>query len=131
MTSWKLGLVALLGLSALTLPPESLAAQLRAQQGKVVPFNISPGTLLDALTAFQDQAGTPPTGVGVAVMGKQTAGVSGELPPREALERLLSGTGLTFLERDDGGFMIEPLANVRVPGGRCVLDRRKAKCREE
>jgi hypothetical protein len=53
------------------------------------------------------------------------------LTPPEALERLLSGTGLTFLQRDDGGFMIEPLANVRVPGGRCVMDKRKDKCVEK
>lgn len=127
MTHWKFSLIALLGLAAATgLPAPAAPAQ---QSG--VSFTIPAGSLIDALTAFQDQAGVPPTGIGPQVMGRQTAGVSGTMAPREALERLLIGTELTFLERDDGGFMIEPLANVRVPGGRCVLDKRKQKCREQ
>lgn len=130
MTRWKPGQAALIATALLTLSTEPLRAQVPAEP-KIVTFNIAPGSLIDALMAFQDQAGVPPTGVGVEVMGKQTAGVSGNLPPREALERLLSGTGLTFLERDDGGFSIELLSSVRVPGGRCVLDKRKQKCTEQ
>ncbi len=130
MTSWKLGLVALLGLAAVTGFPAAADAEPPTQPA-VVSFSIPAGALMDALGAFQDQAGLPPTGVGPQVMGRQTAGVSGNMPPREALERLLNGTELTFLERDDGGFMIEPLANVRVPGGRCVFDKRKQICREQ
>lgn len=104
-------------------------------QAKPVSFNIPPGKLFDGLKAYLEQSG----GRGLVpldlMMGKicagqscqrgaiPTAGVSGNLPPREALERLLQGTGVTFLQDQTGTHYFPPLEKAPVAGGRCIWDK--------
>lgn len=139
MTSWKSGLVALLGLAAVAgsfavadakMPTKQAKAATVAKKVKPVPFNIPPGTVADALEAFKKQSGAQVEPFGVdpvvlymetveMVMKGQSAGVSGSLSRRAALEQLLKNTGLTFLEDENGTFYVEPFGKVRVPGGKC------------
>ena len=139
MVSRLICLVVLLGVAVLAVPSDPVNAKTPTKQAKAktstkparsVSFNISPGTVADALAAFTKQSGAQvePYGVDPVVIDMrtvklvsegQTAGVSGSLPPRTALERLLVGTGLTFLQDENGTYYIEPFDKVRVPGGKC------------
>jgi secretin/TonB-like protein len=105
-------------------------------QATPASFNIPPGKLFDALKAYLEQSdarGLVPLDIMVAkictsgsdcVRGPiPTAGVSGNLPPREALEQLLKGTGVTFVQDQSGTFHFPPLKEAAVPGGRCVWDK--------
>ena len=121
--------VALLGLAALTVPAALVSAQAPAAQAKAVSFELPAGPLGIALLKFQQQAGLGPTQLGIAenVIPKLrdpiAANIRGVLSPRDALGRLLAGSGLTFLEDSSGGYTIRTETSVYVPGGRCVLER--------
>jgi hypothetical protein len=116
-------------MAELVVPTTLVRAQTPAAQTKAVSFELPAGPLGMALLKFQQQAGLGPTQLGVAenVIPKLrqpiAANVIGVLAPRDALDRLLAGTGLTFLEDSSGGFMIRTFTSVYVPGGRCVLER--------
>jgi hypothetical protein len=109
-----------------------------------VSFDIPPGKLFDALKAYLEQSGARglvPLDIMVAqictgdsatpagpprncVRGAiQTAGVSGTLPPREALERLLSGTGVIYVQDQTGTFRFPQMKGTSVPGGRCMWNK--------
>ncbi len=107
-----------------------------ADQAKPVPFNIPPGKLFDALKAYLEQSG----GRGLVPLDLMmanicngpsncargaipTAGVSGNLPPRAALEQLLNGTGVTFLQDQTGTHYFPPLDKAPVAGGQCIWDK--------
>lgn len=162
MTSWKSGLVALLGVAALVYYASPVRAPAQAQpaplapcpksgtytadvdgapgkgacrgvidQAQPVSYNIPPGKLFEALKAYLEQSGARgmvPLDIMIAnlctgskcVRGPiPTAGVSGTLPPREALEKLLAGTGVTFVQDQSGTFHFPPLKDTAAPGGRC------------
>ncbi|MET0314646.1 MAG: TonB-dependent receptor [Hansschlegelia sp.] len=59
-------------------------------------FSIPGGSLSSALVAFGAQAGLQISYVPALAQGKITVGVSGGMPARSALARLLSGTGLAY-----------------------------------
>jgi hypothetical protein len=106
-------------------------------QATPVPFNIPPGKLFDALKAYLQQSGgrgllpldlmvaniCAPTGRDCARGPIMTAGVSGTLPPRQALERLLAGTGVTFLQDQAGTYYFPPLDKAPAAGGRCLWEK--------
>lgn len=103
-----------------------------------VSFNIPPGDLFDALKAYLEQSGQRglvPLDIMMAnlcigsncVRGPiPTAGVSGTMPPRDALNRLLEGTGVTFMQDQAGTFRFPALKDAPGPGGRCVWKRAAA-----
>lgn len=139
MITSKTGLAALLGLAVIAGPSAALDAKAPTKQAKAktsakpvksVSFNIPAGTVADALVAFKKQSGAQvePFGVDPVVLDMrtvkmvtegQTAGVNGSLQPHAALKQLLAGTGLTFLQDENGTYYIEPFDKVRVPWGKC------------
>lgn len=104
-------------------------------QARPASFNIPPGKLFDALRAYLEQSGGRGlipldimmanicTGQSCTRGAIPTAGVTGTLPPREALEQLLKGTGVTFLQDQTGTHYFPPLEKAPVAGGRCIWDK--------
>jgi len=64
--------------------------------GRQAAFNIPAGSLAGALALFGRQAGLQVTYLPEITTGKQSPGVSGTIAPREALTRLLQGSGLSY-----------------------------------
>jgi hypothetical protein len=99
-----------------------------------VAFNIHPGALFDGLKAFLEQSGARgwvPLDIMVANICEsggrncrtgaiETAGVTGTMPPREALDRLLSNTGVSFVQDQTGTLRFPASADAPVPGARCI-----------
>ena len=69
-------------------------------------FNIPAGSLNAALNAYSKQAGVPLIVSADMVRGATTKGVAGNLPPEEALSRILSGTGFTVYHDPAGALGI-------------------------
>jgi len=69
-------------------------------------FNIPAGSLNAALSAYSKQAGVPLIVSADMVRGATTKGVAGNLPPEEALSRILSGTGFTVYHDPAGALGI-------------------------
>ena len=65
-------------------------------------FNIPAGNLNSALNTYSQQAGVPLIVSADVVRGATTRGVTGNLPPDQALTRILAGTGFTVY-RDPAG----------------------------
>lgn len=63
---------------------------------QAVEFKIEAGSAESALTMFGRQSGLQTLYQHEAVVGRNTHSVKGSYDPREALERLLQGTGLTY-----------------------------------
>lgn len=70
----------------------AMVAQAEAERG----YAIAPQPLATALREFGVQSGLQVAVDGGLAAGRQTGGVSGRLPARTALDRLLAGTGLTY-----------------------------------
>jgi hypothetical protein len=117
--------------------PDKRACPVSIDQAAAVPFNIPPGKLFDALKAFLEQSGSRghipldimmanvcTAGTSKCTRGAiPTAGVTGTMLPREALQRLLEGTPVSYVQ-DQSGSLHFPAANdVAVAGGRCVWDK--------
>lgn len=121
--------------------PDKGACRGAIDQAQPVSYNIPPGELFDALKAYLEQSGARgliPINLMLAEVctgpsktakeraanctfgGIPTTGVSGTMPPREALERLLQGTSFTFMQDQTGTFLFAPSKVATVPGGRCV-----------
>ena len=66
----------------------------QAQASRVVAFNIPPQDLDTALTRLADQAGIRLLGASDSIAGKRTNGVSGNHTIAQALNALLSGSGV-------------------------------------
>lgn len=73
-------------------PTEAWAQQKPATHN----YSIPAGSLAYVLSRFGDSAGLQLLYPADLVRGKQSAGLSGIMPPDQALERILSGTGLTY-----------------------------------
>jgi iron complex outermembrane receptor protein len=67
-----------------------------AQADRPRSFSIPPQPLASALERFADQAGVSFAYRTGDISTLNSPGVSGTLPPREALQQILSGTGVTF-----------------------------------
>jgi hypothetical protein len=124
--------------------PDKGACRAFGDQASPLQFDIPAGRLSDGLKAFLEQSGARgwiPLGLDVAricpsaaareknrgrdcPMGSlQTGGVTGMMTPREALERLLAGTGTTFMQDQTGTYRFPPLQEAQAPGGRCKWDK--------
>lgn len=90
------------GFAALALAPASAAAQTVAAQA----FDIPAGPLEKALARFGEQTGLMIAYDAAQVQGKNSPGVSGQMPPEQALGRLLTRTGLQFVRQDNGGYIL-------------------------
>ncbi len=89
-----------------------------AQAGAVVAFDIPAQPLTGALTAFGVQAGYQVSVDQASLAGLRSPGVSGRLTSRDALARLLAGTGATFRFTDTRSVVIEkPVTTGTAPAG--------------
>lgn len=112
-TKLAVAVAALLATASATLP---LAAQAQtAQQSQAlsqqISFRIQAGPLSTALAAFAEQAGVLLSVDSSVTDGKRTSGLDGTLATGEALERLLSGTGLDYRMMDSGAVTIVEAGN--------------------
>lgn len=87
-------------------------AQAQTAVSAARPFNIPAQPLREALLIFGQQSGLQVTAQGPLVEGHTSAAISGELPPAEALSRLLTGTGLTFRFNGADAVTLEPTPGV-------------------
>lgn len=120
--------------------PDKGACRGFIDQAEPVSFDIPPGKLFDALKTYLEQSGARgmvPLDIMVAQIcasegGKcstgpiPTAGVTGTLPPREALDRLLAGTGVAYVQDQTGTFRFPSLKDVPASGGRCLWEKQPA-----
>src|SRR5262245_61132195 len=81
-----------------------------AQVAAPLHFNIAPGTLAEAIDAFEAQSGIDVNVTQPGIIELNTSGAVGVLSAEQAVQRLLAGTGLTY--RFDGS----KAATIDVPG---------------
>ncbi|HWB50379.1 MAG TPA: TonB-dependent siderophore receptor [Stellaceae bacterium] len=72
-------------------------------------FNIPPQSLTDGLTLFGRQSGWQVSVHSDLIRGANTRGVTGTMPPRQALDRLLAGTGFTYTISDGNTVTLQKL----------------------
>ncbi|WP_149535910.1 TonB-dependent siderophore receptor [Siccirubricoccus phaeus] len=105
--------LALLAAAALAWAPLTGQAQeaVRLAQASPAPrsFSIPAGPLAQALPAFGAAASLRILALTENVGDRRTQGVSGTLPPEEALRQLLAGTGLTYRFTDAATVTLLPL----------------------
>ena len=70
-------------------------------------YNIQPGPLGPTLSAFAVQAGVALSFEPALTQGLNSPGLSGQFTAREAFNRLLAGSGLDLVLRDDGSYTLE------------------------
>lgn len=95
--------VSLLACAPLVMLAVPYAAQ--AQQAQVA-FDIAAQPLAQALGAFVQQSGQQVLFDEAVVIGRSAQAVKGSLAPRQALEQLLAGTGVTISTARAGGFTL-------------------------
>lgn len=71
-------------------------------QGVQRAYDIPAGSLPDALNRFAEQSGMQLTYEAALTQGRRTGGLRGSFAPRDALARLLSGTGLAARPAGEG-----------------------------
>jgi len=100
----------------------AIAAALMCTQASAEQFSIPAGDLKVALDAYAAQTGSSLIYVSSALRGARTQGVSANLPPDEALSRILSGSGFV-MRRDASGAIgidrarlnaVEDVADIRL-----------------
>jgi len=79
-------------------------------------FNIPAGSLAAALDQFSTQAGIQTLTQPDQLAGKQVGALSGQMTWREALGRLLHGTGLEYRQVNATTVVIRPASQTRKPG---------------
>lgn len=78
------------------------------QEEQTVTFALSPQPLAAALAAFSAQTGYSVLVASELAADRRAAGVYGELEPREALRRLLTGSGLVARYSGGNAFSLTP-----------------------
>ncbi len=101
----------LAGAAALSLSSALLAQPVLAQPAETAPIAIPAAPLGDALRAFSVQTGLPVMFSEQQVHGLTANAVRGELAPADALQRMLSGTGLTVTRGRGGAFLLNTAAD--------------------
>jgi iron complex outermembrane receptor protein len=86
-----------------------------------VAFNVPAQDLNGAVLVFADKAGIQVFYDVSRVRGLHSNGVSGDLTPREALDRILAGTGLTYQFTGTNAVSLAQLAAAGDPSGALVL----------
>ena len=71
-----------------------------------IAFSIAPGSLSTALSQYAEQAKVQLIYTPALAAGRQSQGLNGQLSAREALARLLVGTGITVRQIDRDVFML-------------------------
>ena len=89
---------AIVGLSSLAFMPLSVASaqETTSRVSTARTFNIPSQPLASALNAFGRQSGLQVTLAAATSKGIRSTAVSGTLEPQQALEQLLSGTGISY-----------------------------------
>ena len=80
------------------------------QSAAPVPFDIAAQPLASALNAWAVQAGAQVFFEQAPVSGLTAPSVSGTMPPREALQTLLTHSGLEFIQNAEGAYVVHPAA---------------------
>ncbi|WP_159915136.1 TonB-dependent siderophore receptor [Pantoea sp. 18069] len=106
-----LALMVSMAVAVMAIAPTAATAQTAAAQEARLSFDLSAQPLLSALRAFGRQTQLQVLFDDALVEGRQAAAVSGSLSPRDALERLLSGTGLVAVSTQPGTFTLRPQAS--------------------
>lgn len=96
--------------AVMAVSPGEALAQPAASMETRQPFHIAAQPLLEALKAFGRQTQAQVLFDDGLVEGRQGAAVSGNLSAREALARLLAGTGLAAVSTQPGTFTIQTAA---------------------
>lgn len=109
-----------LAISAMTAAPITVLAGSPAPQQlnrqAIQNFNISAGSLNDALNQFTAQSGLLLSGSGSLTNNKTANAVQGKLTASQALDQLLIGTGLSFRFVDERTVIIEQQETTTLPG---------------
>lgn len=102
--------VAALSFSALALLPLSvaMAADTRAPQRAPFSFSMAAKPLPQALSDFSRVTGISVIYTDEAPYGLNAPAINGQMSAEQALQRLLSGSGLTFRRTDDHTLALEP-----------------------
>jgi outer membrane receptor protein involved in Fe transport len=79
----------------------------RAQTADLRSYNIPEQDLATALKAFAAASGREVVAPSATIEGKRSGEVVGQLPPEQAIQRLLAGTGLSF-RIVEGAFIVRP-----------------------
>lgn len=93
-------------LLSVTALPVNVHAQERASRETLVSVNITAQGLEQALIKFGKQTRRPLLFDPRIVQGKRTSGVAGSFTATQALDRLLSGTGLSFKTTPSGALVL-------------------------
>jgi len=86
-------------------------------EGTLRAYDIPAGALSDALNSFAEQSGVQLTYEASLTQGLRTGGLRGSFAPRDAISRLLSGTGLAARSSSEGALTI-----ARATRGAMTLD---------
>ncbi|MBS7781286.1 TonB-dependent siderophore receptor [Acidovorax sp. CCYZU-2555] len=103
-----LALMVSAAVAVMAIAPSAAKAQTAAAQETRLSFELQAQPLLSALRAFGRQTQLQVLFDDALVEGRQAAAVSGSLSPRDALTRLLSGTGLVAVSTQPGTFTLRP-----------------------
>lgn len=120
------GVAAVACLAAAGAPADAQSADAQAAEAPSAnaraarTFDIPAGSMRDALTAFGDQSDQQIFFTSAQVEGRRTAGVQGRMSPGEALDRLLTGSGLGWIESRPGVYSLVSSAR-RSPEGQAAL----------
>ena len=96
------------GLLALAAPLHAIAADaIPAQQAALRSFSIAAGPLNAVLARFSAESGVYIAANGALTAGVDSPGVQGQFAPREALARLLAGSGLQAVAQGDGRYILQ------------------------
>lgn len=156
--AFKMAVIAVLGLAAMNLPSGSLRAQpdpvrpqpcpsagtytadvdgapekgaCRQPLAEAAPaaFDIPPGPLFQALEAFLKQSGSRGwVPLDLMVSGTRTPGVSGTMPPSEAIGRLLAGTNVSYVQDQTGTLRFPVARDTPTAGARCIWNKAPDAC---
>ena len=88
-----------------------------------VEFDIPAGTLVDSLDQFGEQSGLQVVYDFGEIGDRSAAAVVGTMPPREALDRFLAGSGLAWSFVNDGTVVLRRAAVERAPPRRSAARR--------
>lgn len=86
--------------------PIASHAQTPSTQAAQQSYDIAPGPLGRTLSAFAARSGLALSFDPALTEGLSSPGLTGRHTPREALEKLMAGSGLTLVERRDGSFIL-------------------------
>lgn len=95
----------LLALAILSATGTAIAEQ------KTHHLSIAPQSISDALKALAAETHIQIFSDGEALKGKKTNGIQGDFTSKEALQKLLTGTGLTFTLTADDAFAVKAVEN--------------------